>query len=310
MTDRDQAPDDNVIPLRRHRRRPAPDFDEASIDALRDALEDLRNQIRSRIPEADRVSAGEPGIDWFGLFDELRSRISTLGMRERSVEIDEFGADAELLIRTRPLLDWMSGSYWRIEVQDVDRVPATGPVLFVANRSGLLPYDGLMLAHIVERMIPGLGRPRHMLADGLITLPFAQPFLARMGGIRACRENADRTLRTGRSLIAFPEGAKGATKTFRERYRLKRFGRGGVVRAAMDNHVQLVPVGIVGAEEAHPILFKSHTAARMLGLPFIPITPTFPLLGPLGLLRFRPSGSWSSAIRSSCASRRTPTTRN
>lgn len=284
MTDRDQSPDDNVIPLRRRARTPAPDLDAETLDELRDALEDLRREIRSRIPEAEPGGPVEPGIDWVALFDELRSRISTFGMRERSVEIDEFGADAGLLARAAPLLDWMYERYWRVEVQGIDRVPDRGPVLFVANRSGMLPYDGIMLAHIVERLIPGLGRPRPMVADWLITLPFVQPFLARMGGIRACRENADRTLRTGRSVIAFPEGAKGATKTFRERYRLKRFGRGGVVRAAIDNGVPLVPVGIVGAEEAHPVLFKSHTAARMLGLPFIPITPTFPALGPLGLL--------------------------
>jgi len=169
-------------------------------------------------------------------------------------------------------------------VQGIERLPESGPVLFVANRSGLLPYDGVMLAHVVERLAPRFGRPRHMVADWLVTLPFVQPFLARLGGVRACRENADRLLRTGRSVIAFPEGAKGATKTFRERYRLKRFGRGGVVRAAVENGVPLVPVGIVGAEEAHPVLFKSHWPARALGLPFLPVTPTFPLLGPLGLL--------------------------
>jgi 1-acyl-sn-glycerol-3-phosphate acyltransferase len=174
--------------------------------------------------------------------------------------------------------------YWRIEVQGLERLPASGPVLFVANRSGLLPYDGVMFAHIIERFAPHLGRPRYMVADWLITLPFVQPLLARLGGVRACRENADRLLRTGRSVVAFPEGAKGATKTFRERYRLKRFGRGGVVRAAIGNGVPLVPVGIVGAEEAHPVLFKSVAPARSLGLPFLPVTPTFPLLGPLGLL--------------------------
>ena len=108
--------------------------------------------------------------------------------------------------------------------------------------------------------------------------------LARLGGVRACRENAERLLESGRSAIVFPEGVKGAAKVFRERYRLKRFGRGGVVRVALENRVPLVPVGIVGAEEAHPMLFKWTTPARSLGLPFLPVTPTFPLLGPMGLL--------------------------
>jgi 1-acyl-sn-glycerol-3-phosphate acyltransferase len=157
-------------------------------------------------------------------------------------------------------------------------------VLFVANRSGLLPWDGLVFAHTMERALPNWERPRFLVADWLVTLPFAQPALARLGGVRACRENTDRLLRGGRSVLAFPEGVKGAAKVFRDRYRLQRFGRGGAVRAAIENGVPLVPVGIVGAEESNPILFKSRIAGRALGLPFVPVTPTFPLLGPAGLV--------------------------
>ena len=89
-------------------------------------------------------------------------------------------------------------------------------------------------------------------------------------------------------MIAFPEGAKGATKVFRERYQLKRFGRGGAIRAAAENRVKLVPVGIVGPEETHPILFKSVLPARLIGAPFLPVTPTFPLFGPAGLVPLPP----------------------
>ena len=141
-----------------------------------------------------------------------------------------------------------------------------------------------MLAQAIERHHPTGLRPRFLVADWLITLPFVQPYLARLGGVRACRENADRLLQTGHWVVAFPEGVKGAAKVFRERYQLKRFGRGGVVRTALENGVPLVPVGIVGPEEAHPILFKWHTPARMVGLPFIPVTPTFPLFGAAGFL--------------------------
>jgi 1-acyl-sn-glycerol-3-phosphate acyltransferase len=216
--------------------------------------------------------------------------VSTLGMTDRVVDTDEFGMDAQALERARPLFDFLRERYWRVEIDGLEHLPRQGASLLVANRSGLLPYDGLMLSHILERhrLSVGVGaadaRPRFMVADWLITLPFVQPYLARLGGVRACRENTDRLLRTGRSVLAFPEGAKGAAKTFGERYRLKRFGRGGVVRAAIENGVPLVPVGIVGAEEAHPVLFKSTLPARMLGLPFLPVTPTFPLLGPLGAL--------------------------
>ncbi len=258
--------------------------EDESLDALRLALEDLRSEIRAQLPESRRASSGANDVDWLGLFEELRQRLATLGMKERFAAVDEFGMDVQALARSRSILDFLLDRYWRVEVVGVSQLPRPGPCLMVANRSGLLPYDGLMLSHIVERFGPYAERPRFMVADWFITLPFAQPYLARLGGVRACRENADRLLRKGVSVVAFPEGVKGAAKTFRERYQLKRFGRGGVVRAAIENGVPLVPVGIVGAEEAHPVLFKSHLPARMLGLPFIPVTPTFPLLGPLGLL--------------------------
>ena len=154
---------------------------------------------------------------------------------------------------------------------------------------------------------------RFLVADWLATLPFAQPWITRLGGVRACRENAERLLRTGRSVIAFPEGAKGAAKVFRQRYRVQRFGRGGVVRTALALGAPLVPVAVVGAEEAHPVLFKMETAARAVGLPFIPVTPTFPALGPLGVVPL-PS-KWSIAFgapieTAELGSRRPPTTRS
>ena len=252
-----------------------------NFDQLRRALDDLRREIRSRFPIQAEAAAQ---VDWLALFDEVRRRVSTFGMAERSGVVDEFGMDEIVLERARPILDLLLERYWRIEVVGLENLPAEGPELFVANRSGLLPYDGLMVAHALERSQTRTTRPRFLVADWLITLPFVHPYLARLGGVRACRENADRLLRGGQSVIAFPEGAKGAGKAFRDRYRLMRFGRGGVVRTALENHVPLVPVGLVGAEEAHPILFKSHLAGRALGLPFLPVTPTFPLLGPAGLL--------------------------
>jgi 1-acyl-sn-glycerol-3-phosphate acyltransferase len=257
--------------------------EDTDLAQLRAALDDLRNEIRSRFPRiADEGGPPAPGVDWMELADELRRRIGTLGMRERSGEVDEFGMDDVVMQRARRLFDFLHDRYWRIDTQGLDRVPSGRPLLFVANRSGLLPYDGIMLSHLIERARPGEPRPRFLVADWLVTLPFVQPQLARIGGVRACRENADRLLRSGRSVVAFPEGAKGAAKVFRERYRLKRFGRGGVIRTALENGVSLVPVGVVGAEEAHPILFKWHLPARALGLPFVPVTPTFPLMGPAG----------------------------
>ncbi len=249
---------------------------------LAHALADLREEIRARL--SSRPPSPGPGLDPMALFDELRRRLSRLGMSEQRFEVDDFGLDAQALDRAFPLLDFLADRYWRIDVRGLEALELGAPCLFVANRSGLLPYDGLMIAHAVARRFPEAERPRFLIADWLVTLPFAQSFFARLGGVRACRENAERLLTRGASVIAFPEGAKGATKPFRERYRLQRFGRGGVVRVAIEMHCPLVPVAVVGAEEAHPVLFKVETVARMTGLPFVPVTPTFPWLGPLGLL--------------------------
>lgn len=261
------------------------------LEVLHLALRDLRREIRERAGSLGRREAFETPsselprkFDWLDAFEELRSRLAAFGMVERSGEVDEFGMDAATLDRSRVLFDFLLDRYFRVEVLGLDAVDPNVANLLVANRSGLLPYDGLLLAHAIERWHPRGARPRFLVADWLITLPFAQPTLARLGGVRACRENADRLLRRGHSVIAFPEGLKGASKVFAERYALKRFGRGGVIRAAVENRVPLVPVGIVGAEETNPILFKAHAPARALGLPFLPVTPTFPWLGPAGLL--------------------------
>jgi 1-acyl-sn-glycerol-3-phosphate acyltransferase len=258
---------------------PSERSDELSAE-LREALNGLRGEIRTRFPARERAPAEK--IDWMALIQQIQRRVSTLGMSERSGEVDEFGMDEIVLRRARPLFDLLYDHYWRIELHGIDQIPDAGPCLFVANRSGLLPYDGLMVSHAIWRMHSKL-RPRFMVADWLITLPFMQSYLARLGGVRACRENAERLIRSGDAVLVFPEGQKGAAKVFRERYRLKRFGRGGVVRVALETRVPIIPIGIVGAEEAHPILFKWGTPGRVVGLPFLPVTPTFPLLGPLGL---------------------------
>ncbi|MEE9607655.1 MAG: lysophospholipid acyltransferase family protein [Myxococcota bacterium] len=252
-------------------------------DELQQALENLRREIRSRFP-APRSDEPRSRSEWDGLLSRLRRRLSTLGMAERSGEVDEFGMDPVVVRRTQPLLEFLFEHYWRVDLAGLENLPQRGPCLLVCNRSGLLPYDGLMVSHAIATRHPSRERPRFFVADWLITLPFVQPYLARLGGVRACRENAERLLDSGRFAVVFPEGVKGAAKVFRERYRLKRFGRGGVVRIALERRTPLVPVGIVGGEEAHPILFKLGAPARAVGLPFLPVTPTFPLLGPLGLL--------------------------
>jgi 1-acyl-sn-glycerol-3-phosphate acyltransferase len=254
------------------------DGDQPARVAARSALADLRREIRARFPSEVRAEQRR-APRWENSFEELRERFARLGMRERSGQIDDFGMDEAALALARPLLDFLYDRYWRVDADGSDALPASGPCLLVANHSGLLPYDAVMLGHAVERARGT--RPHFAVADWLIALPFAQARLAKLGGVRACPENVERLLGERRFVAVFPEGVKGAAKAYRNRYRLARFGRGGVVRIALECGVPLVPVGIVGAEEAHPILYKAPGA---LGLPFVPVTPTFPWLGPLGML--------------------------
>lgn len=252
-------------------------------DDVQRALDQFRREVRARLLERRAPEAGS-GLDWEDLFESARRRLSTIGMVERSAEVDEFGMDDVVIAKWNRLFDALADRWWRIDVEGLDPGSPPLPSLFVANASGLLPWDGIMLAHMIARARPDAPRPRFLVADWLVTQPFAQPTLAGIGGVRACRENAERLLRSGRSVVSFPEGLKGSAKVFRERYRLRRFGRGGAVRIALALGVPLVPVAVIGAEETHPVLFKVGSLARLVGLPFLPVTPTFPWLGPLGLV--------------------------
>lgn len=273
---------------------------EEELEELRAAIAGLREEIEGRWLGGRRASsvAGESGwvdevssqigarardIDWAGLFGELRRRMPLFGVEPSEVEIDDFGLDTRTLDQWRGLLDFLHDRWWRIETTGSEDIPSGERVLFVANRGGILPYDGLMIAHVVERARGREARPRFMVADWLLGAPFATSWVARLGGVRACTENAERLLRSDRSVIAFPEGQKGALKPYRDRYRLQRFARGGFVSIALRERASIVPVAVVGAEEVHPILFQSSFAERLLGLP-LPLTPTFPWLGPLGFV--------------------------
>jgi 1-acyl-sn-glycerol-3-phosphate acyltransferase len=264
-------------------------LDPEVLSELRDALGGLRSEIRTRFPTDRRAEERTPGetpqsFDFEALFQAARRRLGTFGMVERSADVDEFGMEEVVLRRSRPLLDFLFDQYWRAELAGLENLPERGPCLLVANHSGLLPWDGLMLSHAVARRHPHRERPRFLVADWLMRLPFAHATLAQLGGVRACPENAERLLASGRFVAAFPEGAEGATKVFADRYRLQGFGGSDVMRLAVACRAPVLPVGIVGAEEVNPLLVKWSAPARRLGLPFLPVTPTFPLLGPLGLL--------------------------
>ncbi|MEV7801442.1 lysophospholipid acyltransferase family protein [Microbispora sp. NPDC088329] len=211
------------------------------------------------------------------LFAFLRRRVTG------DYEIDEFGFDPELndtvlLEAVRPLYR----HWFRVEVLGLGNVPPDRGALIVANHSGTLPVDALMLQVAVH---DELGRPLRLLGAHLVyQLPVLGHLARKSGHTLACREDADRLLRKGEVVGVFPEGFKGLGKPFSERYKLQRFGRGGFVASAIRAGVPIVPCAIVGAEEIYPKIGDSPSLARLLGLPYLPITPLFPWLGPLGLL--------------------------
>jgi 1-acyl-sn-glycerol-3-phosphate acyltransferase len=194
------------------------------------------------------------------------------------------GFDPRFVERTDPLLEFLYERYFRVRLIGMENVPATGAALVVANHSGGLPYDGAMLIHAFLRLHPQHRALRPLVANFAFRSRLMCPIISRIGGVRASMDNALALLQRGELVGVFPEGLRGVGKLYRERYRLSNFGRGGFVRLASRARVPIIPVAIVGAEEIHPLLGRMTRVAKPLGLPYIPITPTFPLLGPLGLL--------------------------
>ncbi len=197
--------------------------------------------------------------------------------------VDEYGLDAEvaerLLIETvRPL----ATSWFRVEVRGAENIPADGGALLVSNHSGTVPLDGLMTMFAVHETTGRNLRP--LGADLVFRLPFVGELARKVGATLACNEDASRLLSGGELAGVWPEGFKGIGKPYSERYKLQRFGRGGFVSAAIRTGVPIVPCSIVGAEEIYPMVGNVPFLARLLGVPYIPITPFFPLLGPLGLV--------------------------
>lgn len=210
---------------------------------------------------------------------------------EENIEVDEFGMDPRLTNQIKPFFDFLYYKYWRVETTGIENIPNEGRALIVANHSGTLPYDGAMLKAAILNEHPVRQDVRFLVENFVYHMPILGTFMYRIGGVRACPENAERLLQTGHLVAVFPEGAKGIGKYYLQRYRLQRFGRGGFIKLCINTKSPLIPVGIVGAEEIHPILFKSNTLAKTMGIPYLPITPTFPFLGLMGMIPF-PS-KWS-----------------
>jgi 1-acyl-sn-glycerol-3-phosphate acyltransferase len=235
-------------------------------------------EVAQAVSAAVRELLGDAGEEKVAqLLEFWRRRLSG------KYEVDDFGFDPELTSRLlmtalRPLAE----RWFRIEVRGIENVPSTGGALVVANHSGVVPVDALMTQLVLH---DHAGRDLRMLgADLLFTLPFVSGLARKSGATLACHEDAERLLSRGELAGVWPEGYKGIGKPFAERYRLQRFGRGGFVAAAMRTGVPIVPCSVVGAEEIYPMIGNVRWLARLLGVPYVPVTPLFPWLGILGLV--------------------------
>ncbi len=239
------------------------------------------------IPVSDWVSAlTSAAVEVFG--DRWEQPVAELlaFLRRRvtgEFEVDDYGFDPELterflLAAVRPLKE----KWFRVEVRGAENIPAEGGALVVSNHSGTVPVDGLMTMVSVHDATGRHLRP--LGADLVFRMPFVGELARKSGATMACNEDAQRMLSGGELVGVWPEGFKGIGKPYSDRYKLQRFGRGGFVSAAIRTGVPIVPCSVVGAEEIYPLVGNVPALARLLGIPYLPITPFFPWLGPLGLV--------------------------
>ena len=190
----------------------------------------------------------------------------------------------------RTVLEFLYRLWFRCTVEGIENVPAEGGALIVSNHAGALPPDAAMIVKAIKEEHPR-PRPLHLTVEHFFKgYPGLSMLISKIGGVPAHPANVHRLLADEEQLVlVFPEGRKGTEKVYRDRYRLRRFGRGGFVEAAMRARVPIVPICVVGAEEAAPIFAHVPLLQRLTGLLYFPITPTFPHLGLLGMLGYLPA---------------------
>ncbi len=259
--------------------------------------ENLQRMTQEQI---ERVNSMLQGVDlrdyldpdfWKGIGMVLRyqidEQVNFIQRRLRGeYSTDPFGMDREIIEIARPFLTFMYTTWWRVTATGLEHVPAQGRALLVANHSGVLPWDGAMIATAVANEHPAQNERivRSLHLHWFTTLPVIAPTLAALGQVPGIPENAIRLLEQDELVCVFPEGLKGVGKLFKDRYKLARFGRGGFVQAALRTQAPIIPVAVVGAEEIYPMLANAEGIAKLFGFPYFPLTPFFPWLGLLGVI--------------------------
>ncbi len=227
------------------------------------------------------VRGGGSGVRGFAPEVTDPSRPAEAEPRAADDGADPFGLDLAFRERVAPAFRFLFERYWRVEAMGLDGVPKSGPLIFVSNHSGALPFDGAMIVTALHRHD---GRVARFLYDRFVTaVGPVDTFYRRVGGVPAAREHALDLLKRGDQVVIFPEGVSGVAKPFSDRYRLRSFSP-GFARLALALDVPVVPVAVVGAEEIYPLVGRAEGIGKMFGMPYVPITPFFPVLGLLGTL--------------------------
>ncbi len=207
-----------------------------------------------------------------------------LARRGWDYAVDEFGFDAQWTESFLPLFIALYRAYWRVETTGVEHVPPAGRALLVANHAGVLPWDGTMIKTSLFVEHPHPRHVRALVASLFMGMPMLSWFLRRTGQTVGHPDDTRRLLERDELVLVFPEGVRGTGKTFKERYRLRRFGRGGFVTTAIRARAPIIPISVVGSEEIYPMVRDLRPLARLFGLPYFPVTPLWPWLGPLGMI--------------------------
>jgi len=220
--------------------------------------------------------------------DDLRAHLPAI---ETERQVTDWGRSERIEgLMDRAVYDLLYHYWFRVDVEGIENVPATGGALLVSNHAGALPPDAAMIAKAVkeEHSRP---RPVHLTVEHFFKgYPGFSMLVSKVGGVPAHPANVHRLLHDEEQLVlVFPEGRKGTEKLFKDRYKLRRFGRGGFVEAAMRARAPIVPVAVIGAEEAMPIFAHVNQLQRLTGLLYFPITPTFPHFGLAGFLGYLPA---------------------
>lgn len=234
--------------------------------------------------DLERVKAIIEKMDHFKLlqYPELDERISHLEVELNSAGFDRWGLHPETIRKFAPILYFLYKKYFRVETAGLKHIPR-GKALFIGNHGGQIPLDAAMagLALFMEGEPPRIARA--MVERWVPTVPFVSSLFTRIGAIVGDPMNCRELLMHDQSVLIFPEGVRGSGKLFKDRYQLQRFGT-GFMRLALESNAPIIPVAVIGTEETYPSVYNFEALAKTIGAPYFPVTPFFPLLGPLGLL--------------------------